>query len=238
MKLCDVAHLAPELTAQLRAGLRLLLQAWDFAESCQRSAWDFAIEIHNFRDHGLTNTDLRWLVCKGLAQHATEKTRPADKERSFHPGANLAITHETCFVLTATGLSTARQIDQNPSSPDQLLPDCGGSRDGVRTECAMAPQWDSRRRELRWARQLVKRFRLPAPNQEVILAAFEEEGWPPRIDDPLSNQPDQDPKQRLHDTIKNLNRHQVHRLLVFEGDGTGEGVQWRQVDLSSSTEVP
>jgi len=97
------------------------------------------------------------------------------------------------------------------------------------------------RRELRWANQLVKCYRLPAPNQEVILAALEEEMWPPRMDDPLPRQPDQDPKQRLHDTIKNLNRHQVNSLLVFKGDGTGEGVQWRQLDQTFtrvSLEVP
>jgi hypothetical protein len=32
---------------------------------------------------------------------------------------------------------------------------------------------------------VVKEFKLPAPNQETILTAFQEEGWPPRIDDPL-----------------------------------------------------
>ena len=69
MRTCDVAHLATELTMQLRAAFRILLQAWDYAEGCQRNAWDFAIEIHNLREHGLTNSDLRWLVCKGLAKH-------------------------------------------------------------------------------------------------------------------------------------------------------------------------
>jgi hypothetical protein len=66
-----------------------------------------------------------------------------------------------------------------------------------------------------------------SPNQERIIAAFEEEGWPRRIDDPLPPHPEQDPKHRLRDTIKSLNRHQVNRLLHLTGDGTGQGVRWQ-----------
>lgn len=49
-------------------------------------------------------------------------------------------------------------------------------------------------------------FRRPAINQELLLAALEEEGWPTRIDEPLSRTPDIDPKVRIHDAIKALNR--------------------------------
>jgi hypothetical protein len=76
----------------------------------------------------------------------------------------------------------------------------------------------------------VKRFRVPALNQELILAAFEEEGWPPHLDDPLPQEANTDPKQRLQDTIKRLNRHQVNRLIHFRGDGSGTGILW---ELSS-----
>ena len=55
---------------------------------------------------------------------------------------------------------------------------------------------------------LVKRFKVPAPNQEMILAAFEEESWPVRIDDPLPVHPCLAAKRRLHETITSLNRHQ------------------------------
>ena len=78
--------------------------------------------------------------------------------------------------------------------------------------------------------KLVKHFKWPALNQETILAAFEEEGWPPRIDDPLPPLPEQDPKRRLHDTIKCINRNQKHHLIHFHGDGTGEGVIWEFVE--------
>src|SRR5205807_1210480 len=89
-----------------------------------------------------------------------------------------------------------------------------------------SPLWDPALRELRWEGLLVKRFRLPAPNQEAILAAFEEDGWPARIDDPLPRDGRCDPHDRLHETLKGLNRNQRHRLIQFGGDGTGMGAIW------------
>jgi hypothetical protein len=73
---------------------------------------------------------------------------------------------------------------------------------------------------------VIKRFRQPAAAQECILAAFEEQGWPPRIDDPLPRRSDRNAKQHLRDTVRNLNRHQRGRRIVFEADGTGQGVLW------------
>jgi hypothetical protein len=86
---------------------------------------------------------------------------------------------------------------------------------------------------LSFGRFLVKRFRQPAPSQEVILTAFQEEEWSSRIDDPLPPQFQQCAHQRLLDTIKNLNRNQRHRLIRFEGDGTGRGVRWKPMSLGS-----
>jgi hypothetical protein len=91
------------------------------------------------------------------------------------------------------------------------------------------PKWDRDRQELRLGDVVVKQFKVPAVNQERILAAFEEEGWPVRIDDPLPPATDQDPKARLHDTIVSLNRNQKHPLIRFYGDGTGQGVRWGAV---------
>jgi hypothetical protein len=76
---------------------------------------------------------------------------------------------------------------------------------------------------------VVKQFKSPAMNQETILTAFEEENWPPRIDDPLPPEPDLDPKRRLHATINSLNGRQKNPLIRFVGDGTGEGVRWELV---------
>jgi hypothetical protein len=93
-------------------------------------------------------------------------------------------------------------------------------------ETSCRPRWDHQRRQLRLGPEIVKEFKLPSPNQETVLMAFEEEGWPPRIDDPLPPQPQLDPRRRLHDTIKALNRKQRQGLIRFRGDGSGEGIRW------------
>ena len=86
------------------------------------------------------------------------------------------------------------------------------------------PVWDRERRELRLGEIVVKRFKWPAENQELVLNAFEDLGWPPRISNPLVAHPTICPKRRLHDTLKCLNRKQVNELVKFRGDGTGLGV--------------
>ena len=91
------------------------------------------------------------------------------------------------------------------------------------------PTWDAGRHQLRVGEIIVKEYKLPSPNQETILAAFEEEEWPPSVDDPLPVHPDLDPRRRLHDTIKSLNRNQRCFLIRFMGDGSGEGVRWEWI---------
>jgi hypothetical protein len=67
------------------------------------------------------------------------------------------------------------------------------------------PHWDAERRELRFDGQVVKQFGVPAPNQELILAAFQETAWATVIDDPLPPDGEQEPKQRFRATIRSLN---------------------------------
>jgi hypothetical protein len=76
---------------------------------------------------------------------------------------------------------------------------------------------------------VVKQYKVPAANQERVLAAFEEEGWPVHVDDPLPPSGELDPKRRLHDTINSLNRNQKSGLIRFLGDGSGEGIRWELV---------
>lgn len=91
---------------------------------------------------------------------------------------------------------------------------------------SLRPAWDKNLRELRFGKQVVKRFRVPAENQEIILAVFEEEGWPESIDDPLPPAANIDPKRRLQATIKSLNRHQIVPSLRFHGNGGGRVIYW------------
>ena len=96
-----------------------------------------------------------------------------------------------------------------------------------RRQSAWRCRWDNERRELRAGPLVVRCDRTPSPNQEAVLAAFQEEGWPPRIDDPIRPEGDMAPKPRLHDTIRCLNRHHQADVIHFKGDGTGEGICWQ-----------
>ena len=121
------------------------------------------------------------------------------------------------------------------------LPACGRFPPNNRPQLPMVPPtalrgesdtpvWDAEHRELRVREQVVKRYKVPCPGQESILAAFQEEGWPPAIDDPLPPHPEQDQRRRLRNTIQNLNANQRITLIRFGGDGSGERVLWELVN--------
>lgn len=218
---------------QGRAALSLLLEAVSYARELDRSPWDFAVEIAALHETGLSASALRWLVCKGYVEHACELTAQRDAARNFRRSKGLQFGDRTCFVLTEAGLGFAREVFERCQTT--------GARHGVlATHCGdgedwdVRPIWDRQRRELRVAGVMVKQFKVPAANQEAILAAFDEEGWPVRVDDPLPPRPEQDPKRRLHDTINSLNRNQKHPLVRFTGDGSGQGILWSSVPLSEN----
>jgi hypothetical protein len=222
------------VTPPVHSALSLLMDAAKCAEDVGAELWQFSVEISALLRSGLTTNECRWLVAKGLAKHACEMTTNDADRRVFQPCTNLALPKRTCFVITERGMacttellrsSAKRQvIDHNGSAPNGR-PSIGNGEPHVAT-----PTWDSDRQQLRVGRVIVKEFKVPAANQEAILAAFQEEGWCPRIDDPLAPKLNQDSKRRLHDTINSLNRNQKHSLVRFLGDGKGEGVRWGFVE--------
>ena len=218
-----------ELAPRVRVALAQLADAHRYAQDAHRDAWDFAVEIAALHALGLTPSDLRWLVCKGHVEHAREVTQPGENGRAFRPTGNLTFSNRSSFILTDAGESLACNVCA--SSPDSLGPQARqANSDGKEHGARRIPEWDPERHELRVGGRLVKQFKLPSPNQETILMVFQEEGWPAVIDDPLPPQPEQDPKRRLHDTVKSLNRNQRNRLIHFMGNGTGEGVRWEWIE--------
>lgn len=239
-----------EIYSPIACGLALLRQAREYAVDLSHDPWDFAVEISSLREAGMSASDLRWLVCKEFVEHAAEVTVLGKDGREFQPTGNLTFGERTCFILTEGGASFAANLSQSDATlvclplHEACSAEINGSvveslQNGSDTAPVVAdelngdvaheqtpPTWDGSRHELRVKRTLVKIFKLPSPNQEAILMAFEEEGWPPRIDDPLPRHPDLDPKRRLHDAIKGLNRNQKASLIRFMGDGTGEGIRW------------
>ena len=157
--------------------------------------------------------------------------------------ADVAFTAATCFVLSEKGVARAARGngELRPPAPQELaagvacaqgtdLPSSrsANSENIVALGCRL-PRWERESRALYWDRQIVKRLKQPSRNQMIVLMAFEEEDWPCRIADALPPTRGIDPKRRLHDTIKCLNRHQEQRLLHFSGDGSGEGVRWESL---------
>jgi hypothetical protein len=137
---------------------------------------------------------------------------------------NLRFWSSSCFVLTESGLTLARSaaLDYGPNAARQrtLRHSPAGGINGD-----AGPRWDCERRILWVGDYVVKQFKQPAPNQELVLRAFEEEGWPAHLDDPLPPRREMDSKKRLHDTIKRMNRNKG-RMLRFQGDGSGRGLCW------------
>jgi hypothetical protein len=222
---------------EMLAALELLARGAAYALDADSSPWDFAVEIESLTNLGLTTNDLRWLVAKGYVEHADEVTSDADAHRRFEPCRHQAFEKRTCFVLTALG---ARLMA--PPRPGAARADADGraganDRPPSRVESAAClPSWDDQRRVLRVGERIVKKFRVPCSCQEAVLAAFEEEGWPPAIDDPLRPHPERDAKRRLRDTIKGLNLCQVNSILCFRGDGSGTRILWELTEPAE--EVP
>jgi hypothetical protein len=222
----------------LHAALALLWHAYDCAEDAHAAPWDFALEIGKLDEAGLTIADLRWLVAKGFVEHGGETSAYGDAHRSFTPGERFNFSTTTCVVLTTKGTAFACQVLQEApattAAPEprgaapqaalgsQIASPSGETGPGP----ALRPRWDPGRRELSLGDRPVKQLHMPAGNQELILSAFQEEGWPRYIDDPLPGNHLSDPKTRLNDAIYRLNRAQVTPLIRFHSNGRGSGVHW------------
>jgi hypothetical protein len=226
---------------RLRSGLATMLTAYDYAQDSQSDRWQFAVDLSDLMSIGTTLTDIRWLVRRGFAELARETTIPGDTNRMFRALAPICIMADAGVVLTSAGAKSIRALLRTMSSAGPAS--AGGQRDEpeaarsrpaiVRPPApsviAVTPEWDATHRELRFADQVVKRYRVPARNQAAILDAFQEEGWPEFIDDPIPPDGNQDPKHRLSVTIKSLNRNQLVPLLRFHGNGNGLQVYWEAV---------
>ena len=223
-----------------------LLRADTFACEFGLQAWEFAIKLTELEPYGLKTNDVRWLVCKGFLQCA-DALNEAQDGCQLVPVVGLQFSPKTSCILTDAGVQFVRRAlamgspsNAKPNSDTDFMMDVQGDTAhslDIPTDlvefpkgCALSnlnwPEWNDLRRELCMAGTVVKRFRVPAPNQETILQVFEEENWPERIDDPLPQTTSPEPKRRLHDTINALNRNQKSPLIRFYGDGRGEGVCW------------
>jgi hypothetical protein len=227
-----VAQEFPEIMEEmLRKGLAILWRAYHYSRDLNTDSQEFAVSHACLYRAGLTPVDLRWLLARGFVQIMSPK---ANSERA--PDLQLQGKGRVGLVLTNSGVGLAKRLFQKTnqtnlhSAPSAMGPAHADHSDEAAKLATQKPHWDRERKELRYRGLIVKQFRWSAVNQETILMAFEEDDWAARIDDPLPQNLNQDPKQRLHDTIKCLNRNHKKRIIRFSGDGTGEGIRWVLVD--------
>lgn len=229
----DAAQVQLEsVPADLQGAITELLAAFEMAHDVRRARWDFAIGLNSLTQLGVTESNIRWMICQGMIEHARDLTQPADKERNLVLTPALSFSNESCFVLSE---SFAHQLGSEHANQWIVLHPNHDSLTGP----SSIPVWSAARRELRLGDYLIKRFRWRAKNQELILSTFEEEGWPLEgVFDPMPPDPNKEPKQRLRDTIKCLNRSQEHSLIRFRGDGSGEKVIWEFTDEATELLAP
>jgi hypothetical protein len=205
----------------VRKALEQLLKARRSAEVLKTDVWSFAVEMSSLLSPGCSPTELRLLIAAGYADHAEEITQPSDQGRLFRPESRMTVGPRSCFVLTDSGAELLGLLEEES--------DLGNSKPTASASRRRVPRWSATVRELRADGRVLKRFRRPAPALELVLAAFEELGWPRHLDDPLPPETGIDPQQRLHDAIKRLNGCQCPHLVRFLGDGTGHGVKWEWI---------
>jgi len=89
------------------------------------------------------------------------------------------------------------------------------------------PYWDADEHELWFKGRVIKRYSREAKLQACILGAFQEEGWPPCIDDPLTGNAEQSLSRssRFRNAVRKLNENVEQFGLGFKCNGRG-GVWW------------
>jgi hypothetical protein len=85
------------------------------------------------------------------------------------------------------------------------------------------PDWNSVSNELRFRGELVRTVSTRAVDPRRILDAFQNDGWPVRIDSPI---PGGTCSQKLRQAVFTLNKGLM--VLRFFCDGSGEGVLWEK----------
>jgi hypothetical protein len=83
------------------------------------------------------------------------------------------------------------------------------------------PNWDEQSGELTFNGQLIRKWPRMATGVYAVLNVFQELGWPPRIDDPVTGGAN---PERVNNTCKSLRLDL--KQITFRADGSGKGYRW------------
>ncbi len=189
-----------------------------------------AIRIEELKDTGIQATDCRWMLIGGLVEHYTETTYPGDKARSFE-SADAILSTNSCFMLTQKGTEFVAEflVAQSANADTNTIlglqihqPKSSSNRNSTaasetnRTKLGCTTAGTLVRQQAR------KAVPNSLSNQVAILAAFEERAGP-RASMTAPQHYEIDPRRRLNDTIRNLNRSRINLLIRFSGDRVRPG---------------
>jgi hypothetical protein len=185
------------------------------------------IEEHAIR---LNNVQLGYEVWRDLLTEA-ERSIVGEFKEAYNRGAGrtvgiwalakgIGLTFATIELARLYGLPEAtcqsflKQLNDQERSPQSW-------------DCQNRPYWNDETSELHWNGEVIRRIRNRKTGEELllILKAFEEEGWPHRIDSPISESPN---VRRLGDRLKSLNTGLSQ--IRFRADGSGTGIVWSRKD--------
>lgn len=188
-----------------------------------------SVSLSEVRERGVRDSELRMLIVEGWIHHLRETTDSASPLRTFlSAGRSLNLHASSCFLHGKAILDLSCSSTDSSTGPSAMPCDSRPSN---------KPSWNHASRRLVFEGIVVKQFRVPASSQEKILDAFEEEGWPRAIDDPLPPIASIDSKQRLRDTVRCLNRNRINQCIHFCTVDNGEAIQWSPtsspIDISS-----
>ena len=200
--------LSAEDRARLRAGLWHLERAIRYAERAHCDLGRFAVRFEELMRLGLDELDVRFLVEADCVRQLERTAGESGEVRSLQPATTGVPLEASAYVITAGGQRFLREIDVEREREDGEAQQKQQSAPTPRVRRSEQPwpSWDRSRRCLFVGGLLVKRFRQRAPNQELVLDAFTEEGWPVSIDDPLPFSRELNPAHRLASTAARLSR--------------------------------
>jgi len=211
---------------QRHKALPALLLARDRARSSKRDVWQYAVLLDELKHAGVRFDELRELVARGFVAHAIERGSMRNGQRRFQTVKSLNFTENSCFVLTVKGELVARRNGLCAELRDSSLSNDEANKARDNRRITTTPKWNVGSRILSLGGLVIKKFKRPAPHQELLLESFQELNWVHHIDDPIPPEKGIDAKGRLHDVIKKLNQRQLNPLIRFFGDGTGRGACW------------
>jgi hypothetical protein len=177
-----------------------------------------ALPLAELQETGAMPRDLRLLHAAGVVGACQQSDAAGDAVR---PVAYFLDPDSARLLLAWSDQVIAQEF--------RLAPDEGSGS---------GPKWDGERREFSVGGLLVKRYRVRAESQTLILTAFEESGWPARVDDPLPGIGRKSQGERLHEAVRGLNRGHLRRLIRFFRDGLSEGVGWSLIGSESTAVSP